>query len=85
VSRRRQPWLGNGDGHVYEHVATPPEARTWGPLDCPSFVRVCHPENWPNDRDVPKALRRAKPKGNRKPRGAGLLQLALLVHRDRGE
>lgn len=72
----RTPWQGNGDGHVYEHLFTPPEPRTWGPLDCPSFVRICHPENWPNDRDVPRALRRAKPVGNKRPKSADMKRRA---------
>lgn len=44
---KRTPWVGAGSGHVYEHLATPPEPRTWGPNDCPPWVRVNHPENKP--------------------------------------
>jgi len=76
--RKRSRWLGNGDGHVYEHVMTPPEDRTWGPLDCPSFVRINHPENWPSKRVAPLVYaKRVKVEKH------GLLALALLVHDER--
>lgn len=58
---KRGKWEGNGDGHVYEHVMTPPERRTWGPMDCPSFVRVCHPENAKTTQQHARPKRKSAP------------------------
>ena len=94
---KRTPWQGNGDGHVYEHVMTPPEPRTWTWRDCPSFVLVTHPENAPADPQKGRPLRERKglsrttyldgrPRETKRQRAARILaENAPMVQRDRGE